>query len=42
MAGCSGPILIFFSKITASVAILPSALLSEPFGLYASWAFSFQ
>src|SRR5512135_1541665 len=31
MAGCAGPILIFFCKITASVAILPSALLNEPF-----------
>ena len=29
-------------KITASVAILPSALSNEPFGLHASWAFSFQ
>ena len=36
------PSLFFFCKITASVAILPSALLNEPFGLYASWAFSFQ
>ena len=42
MAGCSGPILFFFCKITASVAILPSALLNEPFRLHASWAFSFQ
>jgi hypothetical protein len=36
------PSLFFFCKITASVAILPSAFLNEPFGLYASWAFSFQ
>ena len=32
----------FLCKITASVAILPSALLNEPFRLHASWAFSFQ
>jgi len=36
------PSLFFFCKITASVAILPSALLNEPFRLHASWAFSFQ